>query len=530
MITRAKAPVRISFGSSGDSNYYLQHVEKANGLNATINLYAYAEIHQRKDDKIVLRSLETGQVKEYDSLDQISFEDRELNIMKAVVKHFGVKGVELITHTDAPLDSGLGGSASHTVSLIKAFCDYKRIQMSSEEVARLAYHLERNVLGIEGGYQDQWAATHGGINYLNFVLGDDSHGIAVMLSPLKLNEKDLNELEKSLLLINLPREKTGRDVHLEQRDRSRESMALLNMKYSIIESIKHCLESRTFDQLGYYLNLDWKLKKQMAPSITNSRVDEIYETALRSGATGGRVIGAGSGGSMLLYCGDKKADVLKSLDKFYIKEIKFRFERQTGQTKLIDEIHGKIEDHRKMIEEMLGNDQIKTTIETISNKIIDSYKQGGKLIVFGNGGSAADAQHIVGELVNKMNIDRPMLNSIALTVNSSVLTAIANDSGYDDVFTRQIESLAEHKDVVIGISTSGKAKNVKMALEKAKERGSYVVYFTGKTGGKISEELEKDGTIDISLKIPSTYTPRIQEAHILAGHIICELVEQHLYG
>ncbi len=530
MITKAKAPVRISFGSSGDSNYYLQHIERANGLNATINLYAYAEIHSRKDKNIVLRSLETGQVKEYNSLEEISFEDRELNIMKAVVKHFGVNGVEIITHTDAPLDSGLGGSAAHTVSMIKAICDFQNIQMSNEDIARLAYHLERNILGIEGGYQDQWATTHGGINYLNFLLGGNPHNVTVLLSPIKLKEKDIVELEKSLLLIHLPREKTGRDVHLEQRNRSEESMALLNMKYSVIENIKRCLESKTFDQLGYYLNLDWKIKKQMASSITNSLVDEIYETSLRAGATGGRLIGAGSGGSMLLYCGNRKADVLKSIEKFGIKELKFSFERPTEQIRLIEVIHEKINDHSNIIEDMLKSDEIKRTIETITHKIVDSYKQGGKLIVFGNGGSAADAQHIVGELVNKMNIDRPMLNSIALTVNSSVLTAIANDSSYDDVFTRQIESLAEHNDVVIGISTSGKAENVSRALKKAKERGAYVVYFTGKTGGKISEELESNGTIDISLKIPSNYTPRIQEAHMLAGHIICELVEQHLYG
>lgn len=531
MIIRTKAPVRISFGSSGDSNYYLRHVEKANGLNATINKYSYTEIHPRKDGRIVLRSLETGQVADFDSPEQITFEKRELNLMKAAVKHFGIRGVEIITYADAPLESGLGGSASHAVSLIKALCEYTKTLMTSEEIAKLAYHLERNVLALDGGYQDQWAAAHGGFNYLQFLLeGEPNNPAKVLMNPVDLNERELQLLEQSLLLLHLPREKTGREVHLEQRDRSGESIAILSMKYNNIENIRRCLEERKFDQIGYFLNLDWKLKKQITPSITNTLVDEVYETALKAGATGGRLIGAGSGGSMLLYCGDRRQDVLKALENFGLREIKFEFERTKGKADLIGAVQDRIRDHHKIVEEMLNSDGIKSTIETVANKIIEAYRDGGKLIVFGNGGSAADAQHIVGELVNRMNIDRPMLNAVALTVNTSVLTAIANDSGYEDVFLKQIESLAEHRDVVIGISTSGKAANVMKALKEAKKRGAYVVYFTGRTGGRISEDLGKDGTIDISLNIPSSYTPRIQEAHILAGHIICELVEQELYG
>ena len=121
MIVRGKAPVRISFGSAGDSDYYFDIIDKGNGVNATINLYSYCEIHPRKDDKIVLRSLETGHVLEFNSIDEINFGERELNLMKAAVKHYKNTGIEVITYTDAPLDSGLGGSAAHTVSMIEAF-------------------------------------------------------------------------------------------------------------------------------------------------------------------------------------------------------------------------------------------------------------------------------------------------------------------------------------------------------------------------------------------------------------------------
>lgn len=188
-----------------------------------------------------------------------------------------------------------------------------------------------------------------------------------------------------------------------------------------------------------------------------------------------------------------------------------------------------ITEHIIMIKNM-NDDRFISVLQDISERMVKCYKGGGKVVIFGNGGSAADAQHIVGELVNKLNINRPMLNAIALTVNTSVLTAIANDSSYDNVFSRQIEFLVEKKDVVIGISTSGNAENVLNGLREAKKRGATVIYFTGNDGGKIREVGEKEELIDIILNVPSNKTPRIQEAHILAGHIICELVEYELYG
>ena len=151
MITKGKAPVRISFGTCGDADYYIDLIEWGNGINATLDLYSYCEIHKRNDSRIVLRSLETGQIVEFGSPDEIDFGERELNMMKAVAKHYGNSGIEVITHTDAPLESGLGGSAAHAVSMIKAFDQFNGIAKTREETAKLAYHIERNGLGIEGG-------------------------------------------------------------------------------------------------------------------------------------------------------------------------------------------------------------------------------------------------------------------------------------------------------------------------------------------------------------------------------------------
>ncbi len=158
-------------------------------------------------------------------------------------------------------------------------------------------------------------------------------------------------------------------------------------------------------------------------------------------------------------------------------------------------------------------------IERAAKEIIDSLKIGGKLLIFGNGGSAADSQHIAAELVGRFKMDRLALPAIALTTNTSTLTAIANDYGYDVIFSRQIEALGVKGDVALGISTSGNSKNVIDALNKARSMGLKTIALTGNDGGKMK------GITDISINVPSKDTPRIQESHIMVGHILCELIE-----
>ena len=158
-------------------------------------------------------------------------------------------------------------------------------------------------------------------------------------------------------------------------------------------------------------------------------------------------------------------------------------------------------------------------IVKIVNLIVDSIKNGGKVIIFGNGGSAADSQHIAAELVGRFKKERAALPAIALTTNTSSITAIGNDYGYNLTFARQLEAIAKKPDVAIGISTSGNAENVNQAIIKAKSLGLVTVGLTGRGGGKLGKNA------DIALKAPSDNTPRIQEIHIAVGHIICELVE-----
>ncbi len=156
----------------------------------------------------------------------------------------------------------------------------------------------------------------------------------------------------------------------------------------------------------------------------------------------------------------------------------------------------------------------------ITDLITDCLKKNGKVILFGNGGSASDSQHIAAEFVGRFKKDRNALSAIALTTNTSILTSLANDYGYEVVFAKQIEALGRKNDVVIGISTSGKAKNVVLGIKQAKKMGLKAIALTGADGGELAK------LTDISLVVPSSVTARIQEAHITIGHIVCELVEQ----
>jgi len=173
--------------------------------------------------------------------------------------------------------------------------------------------------------------------------------------------------------------------------------------------------------------------------------------------------------------------------------------------------------HRAMVEAVEG---LQEKIVEAAGVIVQSLRQGGKVLVMGNGGSAADAQHLAAEFVGRFLRERQGLAAIALTTDSSILTAVGNDYGYDAVFSRQVEALAVQGDVVIGISTSGNSRNVIRALEKAKAIGCTTIGLTGGEGGALA------GAVDYSLVVPVPETPRVQEGHILMIHILCDLVEK----
>jgi len=170
------------------------------------------------------------------------------------------------------------------------------------------------------------------------------------------------------------------------------------------------------------------------------------------------------------------------------------------------------------------NNELLDSIENVSKLCVELYKNNKKTILAGNGGSAADAQHIAAEMVGRYGFDRPSLPSLALTTDTSALTAIGNDYGYDKVFSRQLEGMGQEGDLFIGISTSGNSENIINAFKSAKEKNITTVALTGRDGGEMAI------IADIALIVPSESTPRIQESHILIGHIICDIIEKEIFG
>ncbi|HNZ37081.1 MAG TPA: D-sedoheptulose 7-phosphate isomerase [Candidatus Marinimicrobia bacterium] len=188
--------------------------------------------------------------------------------------------------------------------------------------------------------------------------------------------------------------------------------------------------------------------------------------------------------------------------------------------------------HQKIIAQLEESAEVKRqtivtavdSIEAAAQMLIDCYRAGGKVLLCGNGGSAADAQHLAAELISRLKLERAAIPALALTTNTSLLTAIGNDYKYDLVFVRQVEAFGRAGDVLIAISTSGESENVIKAVEFSRVQGIKSIALTGAKGGRLAEK------VDLAIKIPSDNVQRIQECHITIGHILCELIESALYG
>ncbi len=186
-------------------------------------------------------------------------------------------------------------------------------------------------------------------------------------------------------------------------------------------------------------------------------------------------------------------------------------------------IRSRMADTARVLESMLADEQLAAVVQAVTETCVNALRSGNKLLFMGNGGSAADAQHLAGEMVSRFAYDRPGLPAFALTTDSSVLTAIGNDYGYEHLFSRQVEAVGRSGDVLFGISTSGRSPNVIAGLEAGHKMGLVTVGMTGNMRARITE------IVDHCIEIPSASTPNIQEGHIVVGHIICGLIEQQVF-
>lgn len=303
MIYRSKAPLRISFAGGGTD--VSPFFEKYGGvvLSTTIDKYAYATLIAKRDKKISVSSLDYDVVAKYRTDEKLMY-DGKLDLIKAVMKYMrkasGKKGYDLFLHSDAPPGSGLGSSSTMVVALVGVFRDYLNLPLTNYDIASLAYMVEREDLGIKGGHQDQYAATFGGFNLIEF--SDKS----IVVNPLRIHPDVLNELEYRLLLCYTGRTRLSAHILDRQIDSVKtENPAVieaLNRSKSIAISLKNALLQGRLDDFGGLLHEAWLEKQRLDESITNSMIDDLYEVARKNGAIGGKILGAGGGGYLLIFC------------------------------------------------------------------------------------------------------------------------------------------------------------------------------------------------------------------------------------
>ncbi len=321
MIIRSKAPLRLGLAGGGTDVAPYSDIYGGAILNATISMYAYATIKPHNDNKIILHSIDKDEKYEFDSLMELPLNGMlniPIGIYNKVVKDYTNKPLafELSTYVDAPPGSGLGTSSTLVVTILGAFAEWLNIPLGEYDMAKVAYEIERIDLNMAGGKQDQYAATFGGINFMEFFKEDK-----VVVNPLRVRNQYLYELAHNLLLYNT---KTSRlsSVIIEKQSEN-----ICNKEEKCVEAthklkeqavmMKDAILKGELDQIGEILDFGWQNKKKIAPGISNSLIDEIYETAINNGATGGKISGAGGGGFMIFYCpNNKRYKVIDALAKF----------------------------------------------------------------------------------------------------------------------------------------------------------------------------------------------------------------------
>ncbi|MDB4089066.1 GHMP kinase [Flavobacteriales bacterium] len=321
MKIRSKAPFRIGFAGGGtDVSPYSDNYGGAI-LNATISLYAYTTIIPRTDGKIIFKALDRGETLEFDSAHNLPISgtlDLQIGVYNRVVKEFGLKDLsfELITSMDVSSGSGLGTSSTLVVSILGAFVEWFKLPLGEYDIAKLAYDIERVDLKMAGGKQDQYAATFGGVNFMEFNKKNE-----VIVNPLRIRKELLNELQFNLILYYT---KTSREsakiIETQANNAKTQQEEPVNAMHQVKEQaylMKEALLKGELNKIGEILSTGWENKKKMAVGITNNLIDNIYSEAIKAGATGGKISGAGGGGFMIFYTEEtNRYKVLKALEKF----------------------------------------------------------------------------------------------------------------------------------------------------------------------------------------------------------------------
>jgi len=330
MICRSRAPLRLGLAGGGtDVSPYSDRYGGAI-LNATIDAYAYASIEPLDTGNIEFEAYDKKISKTYPST-SIQKNDLELPLHMGVYQYIAREYLDkplsfkLSTYVDAPPGSGLGSSSTLVVAMLGAFAEWLKLPLGEYDIARLAYQIERIELNMSGGKQDQYAATFGGVNFMEFFSAEK-----VIVNPLRIRSEYLREMESCLLLYNTKTSRLSSTIIDEQRKNVEQKKntaleAMHKLKEQAVR-MKEVLLQGKIGEIGEILNFGWHYKKEMAAGISNPMIEQMYAAALKAGAIGGKVSGAGGGGFMMFYCpGNTRFKVIKTLEPFGGKPKKFNF-------------------------------------------------------------------------------------------------------------------------------------------------------------------------------------------------------------
>lgn len=329
MIYRSKAPLRIGLAGGGTDVSPFSDLYGGAILNATISLSAYATIEPLEENKIIVQALDRNEQQVFDWTNELPI-DGTLNLLKGVYnrvqKDYGVKGgFRLSTFVDAPAGSGLGTSSTLVVAILGAFIEMLKLPFGEYDAAHYAYAIERNDLQLAGGKQDQYAATFGGVNFMEFYNEDK-----VIVNPLRIRPEYLHELENNLVLYFTDTSRESAAIIKEQvsnvNSKNEKSIEAMHHLKEQARMMKEALLQGKLNEFGNILDYGFQQKRLMAHNISNSKIESIYDAAKAAGATGGKISGAGGGGFMIFYCpGNTRYAVINTLNNFGGEVKKYSF-------------------------------------------------------------------------------------------------------------------------------------------------------------------------------------------------------------
>lgn len=306
MIYRSRAPLRIGLAGGGTDVSPYSDTFGGAILNATISLSAYASIEMLVEDRIVLSAMDRKEQEVHPLTNRLPI-NGTLDLLKGVYNRiqndfpFTPRGLRISSYVDAPAGSGLGTSSTLVVAVLGAFAEMLKLPLGDYDIAHLAYSIEREDLALAGGKQDQYAATFGGVNFMEFYSGDK-----VIVNPLRIRSEYLHELENNLLLYFTDTSRESAAIINEQvknvNERNEKSIEAMHQLKEQARMLKEALLKGKLDEFGAILDFGFRQKRNMAQHISNARIESLYELAMQAGATGGKISGAGGGGFMIFYC------------------------------------------------------------------------------------------------------------------------------------------------------------------------------------------------------------------------------------